>query len=266
MQKKKIVKMILSVFIPVLLVIFGLVFYNWNHNMNKNNLIRKYRVDNTKEVYILGTIDKKHFNKINNYSMANVINAISNINPDVVLLQARDDHHKTYGIVDGKIDACVAYGYCFESQIPAKFYDWWLIDNIYPGDKTTNLKADNMFIKISRYMDNIKPGSKVLIIANIDEYYELIARCEIGGFKRHPIEDKDAIFNGDSGKFKFPAVVSKIWRDRTYFYAYSFPAELKLVKGLNPEILDKYQNADHDKFYQSEIKYCKYLNNDILFK
>lgn len=266
MQKKKIVKTV-SILLGITLVLIGtFTFLHWNHHYNKNTLFRKYIAENNKEVYVLGTIGKKHFNKIKHYSMDNMLSVIENLNPDIAMIQARSDHYFRDGIFDGNIDACVAYAYCAENHISTALVDWWIIDNIYPDEATTNLRDDNIFIKVTRTIKEAPANSTLLLVLDSSNFYEQIDRFNIYGYKQVPIENKEDYFHGNEAKFKFPAVVAKTWRDRTYFYAYNFPTEIKNTKGLRQDIIDKFQDKDHDKFYLEEIQYCKYLNNDILFK
>ena len=265
MKKKKILKTVLVILISVIIICGTCTFLHWNHFSNKNILFQKYRADN-KDVYVLGTIGKNHFKKAYNYSMKNMLSVIENVKPDLCLLQGREDHYIDYGIVDGNIDASVAYSYCFENKIPFCFIDWWIIDNIYPEEATTNLRDDNIFIRVSRQIKDAKPGSKILLLIDSQQFYEITSRFKVAGYKQLEIENKPSYFEGKEGKFQFPAVVAKTWRDRNYFFAYNFPTEVSNLKDLDEDIKNKFKYADHDKFYLREIEYCKYLNNDILFK
>lgn len=265
MEKKHCIRIFFCIIISVVVLSIGCGYLYWNKNLNKNNLLKKYTVDGSKEVYLLGTIGKKHFNKFNCYSMANMVSVIENVKPDSVLIQARDSHHKRFGIIDGEIDACVAYGYCFEQGIDTDFIDWWVIDNIYPQEATTNLRADNIFIKINRLIHDAPKNSKLLVLIDSKNFYEIIDRFEVSNYKETQIEDLKSYFSGVEKKFEFPVIVTKIWRDRTYYYSYLFVEELRNTKDLDPKIIDKYDKVHHDKFYLDEIKYCKFLNNNILF-
>lgn len=266
MQKKKFIKPILYIVISLLFIASTVYVLGWNRNINKNSLFKKYIIENDKEIYVLGTIGKKHFKKINNYSMDDMLSVIENVNPELVMIQARDDHYLRYGIIDGNIDACVAYSFCAENEIVTSLIDWWVIDNNYAKSSSLNLRDDNIFIRASRNIKEAPPKSKILIILSSYNFYEQIERFKIAGYKEVEIENKNQYFNGKNEKFKFPAIVAKSWRDRTYYFAYSFPTEVKNTKGIKQEIVDKFINANHDKFYLEEIQYCKYLNNDILFK
>lgn len=266
MQKKKLLKLFASIFIPLILICSGMAIYMWYHYSNKLNLLEKYTVDGTKEVYVLGTIGKKHFSRINNYSMEDLLSAIENINPDLVMITAREDHYINYNVIDGEIDACVAYSYCRHNDIPIKMVDWWIIDNIYPQMATTNLRDDNIFIKVSRTLREISPNSKILLITNSESFHEQVARFKVAGYRKTDIEDISSYFKQTEEEFHFPPLSSKIWRDRSYFYAYVLPRLIKENTELFDSIKEKYLSTDHDKFYRSQIEYCKYLNNDILYK
>lgn len=266
MQRKKSIKIFVTIFIFVILIVSGVLFYIWNVNYNKKNLIHKYIVDNTKEVYILGSIGKKHFNKCYGYSMEDLLSAMHNINPDIVLLTAREDHLRNFGIVDGDIDTCVAYSYCLEHNMPVNFINWWIIDNIYPDFATTNLQDDNIFIRISRNMREVAPGTKVLVITNSENFHEQTARFYIAGYKKEKLSNVKNYFKNDNEEFTYPPLASKIWKDRTYFYAFVFPRLVKEREGLFDSVKLKYMNADHNKFYTDQVKFCKYLNSNTLYK
>lgn len=266
MQQKKIIKRVVYILISVFLIGFCFLFYFWFNYINKSKLLNKYVVDNTKEVYILGTIDKKHFNKIYNYSMEDMLNVIDNIKPDLVMLDARQGNYNKYGVIDGSIDTCVAYSYCKDHSIPMEMIGSWIINNLYSTKTTEDLIEDNIFIKISRGIKNLPTGHKVLIISGNKHFHEQTARFDVAGFKRIKLDNISSYFENDNEEFSFPPLSSKVWKDRTYFYSYTFPNQLKEQEKLSNKIKDKYLTADHDSFYRKEIKYCKYLNNDILFK
>lgn len=268
MKTKKIVKFFVSIFVPLVLIVAGLAFYHWQHYSNKNNLLEKYVVDNTKEVYVLGTIGKKHFNRINNYSMEDMISAIENINPDTVAIIAREDNRLNYSIVDGDIAACVAYSYCLNKNIPTEMIDWWIIDNIYPESSTSPLRDDNIFIRLSRTINDSKQNSKILVVLDSNKFYEQTARFKVSGFKEEHLEknQKKAYFASNEEEFVFPPLSSKTWKNRSYFYAYVLPRLLIENEELFDSVKENFLEADHDKFYREQIKYCKYLNNNILYR
>ena len=45
------------------------------------------------------------------------MNAIENIDPDVVFIEAREENYNRYGVVDGPVDMCIAYCYCHDNDI-----------------------------------------------------------------------------------------------------------------------------------------------------
>ena len=269
MKKSKNLRKILLIVVAAIVILVASLFSLWFHYANKYNLIKEYSYDGNKDVYILGTLGKHHFNRFNNYSFENLCDAIDNINPDLILITARQDHYDLHSIIDGDIDMCVAYAKCLQNNIPVNMVDWWMLDNIYPEEQTTNLRDDNIFIKICRIMKNIQPNTKVLIITGTKHFYELTPRFEVAGWKKLKIEDKGKIFKsnrGDGQSFEYPPLASKIWRDRAYFYAYTFPNRIKNYESLCEQKKKKYLNADHSKFYRKQIKYCRYLIENKLYK
>lgn len=265
MERKKFIKTLIFIIVPVVTVVIGIVVYSWNHYANKNNLFKKFIVDNTKSVYILGTIDKHHFNRINNYSMEDMLAVIENIQPDLVMIDARKDNYEKYNVIDGDIDMCVAFSYCFDHSIPVELVDWWVVDNIYPMTATTNLRDDNIFIKISRKLKSVPPASKTLIICGADHFYEQVARFSVANFKEQEIENKDSYFSSKEESFHYPKLAAKLWKDRAYFYSYSFPLILENDKDLFPAVKEKILNKNFDRYYREQMSYCKYLINDTLY-
>ncbi|MBO5337096.1 MAG: hypothetical protein J6A94_08235 [Lachnospiraceae bacterium] len=79
------------------------------------------------EVYIMGTFHTEHFERYANYSIEEMINAINSIEPDVVFIEARENRFTEYGVVDGTIDMCIVYSYCFDNNIPVEMIDYWEI-------------------------------------------------------------------------------------------------------------------------------------------
>ena len=266
MQRKKNIKMLLAVFIPLILITCCILFYIWNTYYNKSNLLKKYIVDNSREVYILGTAGKKHFNRIYNYSMEDILSAIENVNPDIVLLTAGEENYKNFGIIDGDIDICVSYSYCFDNNIPVKFIDWCIVDNSSQEDIAADLRDDNIFIKISRILRELSSDKRIMIITGGKHFYEQAARFDIDGYKKEELINTRDYFKNNKENFSYPSLASKIWKDRTYFYAFIFPRLLQENNELFDSVKSKYIDADHDKFYVKQIEYCKFLNNNILYK
>ena len=264
---KKTVKRTLIIALSTFVVLLGVLFSLWFHYANKYNLLREYTYDGHKDVYILGTIDNAHFNRFLGYSFEDVCNVIDNLDPDLIMITAREDHYRLHGIIDGPIDMSVAYAKAIDNEIPVKMVDWWMIDDIYPEDASTNLRDDNIYIKISRNLKNAKPNEKILIITGVKHFYEQIARFEVGNLAQQKINNKKDLFKSPRERgvpFTYPPLTSKSWRDRVYFYAYTLPTKLKHQEHLNGKLKQKYTEANHDKFYRKVIKYCKlFLDNDL---
>ena len=67
----------------------------------------------------------------------NDVNAVNNIEPDVVFIEARENSFTEYGVVDGPIDMCIAYSYCSDNNIPVEMIDYWEITNDSKTNTTT---------------------------------------------------------------------------------------------------------------------------------
>ena len=269
MIKSKNLRRVVYVVVGLIVITLAMLFSLWFHYANKYNLVREYIYDGHKDVYILGSIDKKHFSRFNNYSFEDLCNAITNINPDLVIITCRKDHYDSHSVIDGDIATCVSYAKCLEQDIPVKMVDWWMIDDSYPENATNELQDDNMFIQISRILKQVKPNTKTLFITDSHHFHQQATRFEVAGMKRNKLNDKSSIFKShleDGQKFTYPPLASKTWRDRVYFYAYTLSARLKAEQNLTGPLKDKYIDSDHEKFYKEEIKYCKYFINNRLYR
>lgn len=77
----------------------------------------------------MGIFHSEHFKRYANYSIEEMTNAINNIEPDLVFIEARESSFTEYGVVDGPVDMCVAYCYCLYNNIFVEMTDYWKIDN-----------------------------------------------------------------------------------------------------------------------------------------
>lgn len=101
-------------------------------------------MDDSQEIYLMGTFHAEHFKRYANYSMEEMIAAIDHIEPDAVFIEARESSYIEYGMVDGPVDMCVAYCYCMDNGIPVEMIDYWKIDNDFKGNTTTDERNDRI--------------------------------------------------------------------------------------------------------------------------
>ena len=71
--------------------------------------VKKVQSEGGQEVYLMGTFHMDHFDPLANYSVEEMLDAIENIDPDVVFIEAREESNEQYGVVDGPVDMCIAY-------------------------------------------------------------------------------------------------------------------------------------------------------------
>ena len=57
----------------------------------KNFTVKRMQTADGQEVYLMGTFHTNHFDSMSNYSIEEMLNAIQNIDPDVVFIEAREE-------------------------------------------------------------------------------------------------------------------------------------------------------------------------------
>jgi len=118
MTKKKKRIIMISIVITLVILIVAALYVNL-----KVFTVKKVLMADEQEVYIMGTFHTEHFKRYANYSIEEMINAVKNIEPDVVFIEARENSYTEYGVVDGPIDMCIAYRYCSDNNIPVEMID-----------------------------------------------------------------------------------------------------------------------------------------------
>ena len=171
-NKSKIKNRILIALAIVLIVALVALGLFWNRYLNKNSLLEKYETPKVQEVYLLGTFHKDHFNKWFNYSMEDILSVVENVQPDVVFIEAREEYFKDYGVVDGPIDMSVVYSYCIDNDIPVEMVDWWVVDNSFKSNTTSNKRDNMIFANIANKLKTIDADTKILVVCGSGHFYE----------------------------------------------------------------------------------------------
>ncbi len=130
---------IITVIFALLILIVAVLYVNL-----RNFTVKKIAMDDSQEIYLMGTFHTEHFKRYANYSMEEMIAAIDHIEPDAVFIEARESSYIEYGMVDGPVDMCVAYCYCMDNGIPVEMIDYWKIDNDFKGNTTTDERNDRI--------------------------------------------------------------------------------------------------------------------------
>ena len=217
------------------------------------------------DVYLMGTFHTDHFDAISNYSVEEMLNAIQNINPDVVFIEAREENYEQYGVVDGPVDMCIAYCYCRDNDIPVEMVDYWKVDNDnYKQNTTTDDRDDHIHQKIMEKF-NLHDNKKVLIICGFGHLYPQIDRLYDEGFKKDKIPNVSKLFKGNGKEFAYPSMICDVWEQRTLFYANTYPKSIQADETINDEVKLQWQVDENHGFYDSQMKYCDLFRSNLLF-
>ena len=82
---KKVFKCIAAI-LGILFVLAAVFYINI-----KSFTVKRLQSPVGQDVYLMGTFHTDHFGAVSNYSVEEMLNAIQNINPDVVFIEARED-------------------------------------------------------------------------------------------------------------------------------------------------------------------------------
>ena len=266
---------ILAGLIVLALLISSVVYINL-----KSFTVKKIRMSDAQnnvqnhgqEVYLMGTFHTSHFDKMSNYSIEEMLNAVKNINPDVIFIEAREENFDRLGIVDGPVDMCIAYSYCQEFQIPVEMIDYWKVDNDTYKKNTTTEDRDNhihqnIMKKLKQYDDK-----KILIICGFGHLYPQCDRLLSAGGKKEKIPHAGNLFKcgedgaEDSGDFKYPSSICDVWEKRSYFYAHTYPESIQADENINADVKAQWPVDTTNRFYNSQMKYCELFKNNRIYR
>jgi len=253
----------LSIILVIAAIVLGVL---WNRYLNKNSLFAKFETPQAQEVYILGTLHKEHFNKLINYSMADILSVVEKVKPDVVFIEARENVYEEYGVVDGPIDMAVVYSYCLANGIQTEMIDWWVVDNNYQDNSTNDKRDDKIFENIKNKLNKFDSNTTVLVVCGSGHFYEQSKRFTANDFVRNSIQSKTTYFADNNNVFMYPANLEEIWEKRAYFYAYTQPEVIGKDENLDDEIKSQFTEDNHDGFYNQQMEYCKLFENNWLYK
>ena len=258
MTKKK--KRIVTLSIIITLVILVVVLYV---NL-KVFTVKKVLMADEQEVYIMGTFHTEHFERYANYSIEEMINAVKNIEPDVVFIEARENSYTEYGVVDGPIDMCIAYSYCSDNNIPVEMIDHWEITNDSKTNTTTEERDDRIHNNIMEKLADYE-SKRILVICGFGHLSAQTERLmEVGGQKQY-ISHKSGLFKGEKEKFVYPGELCDVWEERVLFYAHTVPRLVQEKETLNEETKAKWPEDVEGSFYNWQMKYCNLFEGNNLY-
>lgn len=200
--------------VSVLLVLcIGFAAFWYFTYLYKYNQVVEFRNDRDQDIYMLGTYHSEHFKTYMNYSMEDILNCIKNIDPDVVLIESREDTFNEYGVVDGPIDMILAYSYCVEAGIDVGMIDYWKIDDDTRPNTTDEHRDDMIHANILEKLDSIDEGSRVMIICGDTHLHEQTKRFKADGYEWVSIQNRRSLFEGE-GEFVYPEIMSEVIEDK----------------------------------------------------
>ncbi|MCR5098180.1 MAG: hypothetical protein K6B14_04455, partial [Lachnospiraceae bacterium] len=71
----------------IIIILTAVIYINL-----KNFTVKRMQTADSQEVYLMGTFHTDHFDSVSNYSIEEMLNAIQNIDPDVVFIEAREEN------------------------------------------------------------------------------------------------------------------------------------------------------------------------------
>ncbi len=206
-------KKILTAICVLLVLCIGFAAFWYFTYLYKYNQIVEFRNDRDQDIYMLGTYHSQHFNKSMGYSMADIVNCINNVDPDVVLIEAREETFDAYGAIDGPIDMILAYSYCVKEGIDVGMIDYWKIDDDTRPNTTDEYRDDTIHSNILEKLDSIDEGSRVMIICGDTHLHEQTKRFKADGYEWVSIQNRRSLFEGE-GEFEYPEIMSKVIEDK----------------------------------------------------
>ena len=256
-KKKRIVT--LSIIITLVILVVVALYVNL-----KVFTVKKVLMADEQEVYIMGTFHTEHFERYANYSIEEMINAVKNIEPDVVFIEARENSYTEYGVVDGPIDMCIAYSYCSDNNIPVEMIDHREITNDSKTNTTTDERDDRIHNNIMEKLADYE-NKRILVICGFGHLHAQTERLMEAGGQKQYISHKGDLFKGEKEKFVYPSKLCNVWEERVLFYAHTVPQLVQKNEALNEETKAKWPEDVDGAFYNWQMKYCNLFEGNNLY-
>lgn len=258
-RRTKKVLIIISIILALLILTAAVLYINL-----KSFTVKKVSMPDGQEVYIMGTFHTEHFKRYANYSIDEMLNAINNIKPDAVFIEARENSFTEYGVVDGPVDMCVAYCHCLDNSIPVEMIDYWKVENDFKENSTTSERDDRIHENIAEKLE-LHENQRVLIICGFGHLNAQTKRLTEAGGRREHISHVSSIFIGETSDFKYPNQICDVWESRTLFYGHTFPKLVQADSTLNEETKAKWPEDENNDFYNWQMEYCELFQNNRLY-
>ena len=251
------------ILVSVILVLIVLIAVTLYVNL-KNFTVKKVLMTDGQEIYLMGTFHNEHFKQYANYSIEEMINAINNIEPDVVFIEARENSFVEYGVVDGPIDMCIAYCYCMDNNIPVEMIDYWIIDNDFKANTTTNERDDCIHENIMEKL-NLYENQRILVICGFGHLDAQTNRLIESGGQSEYISHMSSLFDKETLDFTYPSQICDVWEQRVLFYRHTVPKLVQADDTLNEDTKASWVEDENNTLYNSQMKYCELFQNNKLY-
>ncbi len=264
MKKHSKWKKVLAGAVTVFCIVFALVIVCYINL--KSFTVKKIVTTAGKDVYLMGTFHTDHFDSLSNYSFEEMLNAIKNIDPDVIFIEAREESYKNYGVVDGPVDMCITYCYCQDNGIPVEMVDYWKVDNEnYKRNTTSDDRDDHIHQKIMEKLESYN-NKKVLVVCGFGHLYPQMNRLLNEGFKKESISNVSKLFKGNGNDFKYPSSICDVWEQRALFYAETYPELIQADETINDEVKAQWPIDEKHEFYDWQMEYCNLFRVNQLYR
>lgn len=260
-MKQRTKRVIITVSVILILIVLTAVTLYVNL---KNFTVKKVLMTDGQEIYLMGTFHDYHFKQYANYSIEEMINAINNIEPDVVFIEARENSFVEYGVVDGPIDMCIAYCYCIDNNIPVEMIDYWKIDNDFKANTTTNERDDCIHENIMEKL-NLYENQRILVICGFGHLSAQTNRLIESGGQSEYISHMPSLFNKETLDFTYPSQICDVWEQRVLFYGHTVPKLVQADDTLNEDTKASWEEDENNTFYDHQMKYCELFQNNKLY-
>jgi len=205
-------------FLVSIIILFFIIFddsqliflYLFSKKKLKFKMLRRL-VKEDKEIYILGSLHHMHYN-LPNYSFQHLKAVLTNLKPDILLIESRQEELEKGNFADGPIEMYYLHMAARDLNIPVKGVDWFSYNESKPG--TTNKKRDHIITQ--NIINSSKGQNKVLVVVGATHMLVETKMLKQKGYKIDSLdlEDKQSLFINSDKDLIFPRDTIKYIKKR----------------------------------------------------
>ncbi len=214
--------------------------------MTKDDLVASYTTLKNQLVYSVGTIHDKHLVKANHYSLSDLQNLVSNLNPDYIFIESRPVAKQNADAIDGPLEMIFLYCFAEENNIPVRFIDSWEISDDETPTSTDDLRDNEIFKLINRNLTEIDENKTIVIFYGTDHFYFQKPRYEKAGWIENNIDNAKQLFENEGETFTYPGSMKSEVLKSIEYYTEDLPEEIEEKVG-DREIREEYLTAASQK-------------------